>query len=118
MTDTEGAQRAERFRRDIAAAKISTPAPGRERGWAVVGVVAMLAGIGVAIGAYVLSHSTTDPLQQRDALVVALIGVTLSVSGGALFLRYSLAGFLRFWLARFVFEQQAIVDRVRATPPE
>jgi hypothetical protein len=29
-----------------------------------------------------------------------------------MFLRYSIAQFLRFWLARFVYEQQAQTDRV------
>jgi hypothetical protein len=36
----------------------------------------------------------------------------LAVVGGALFLRYSLAGFLRFWLARLTYEQKAQTDRV------
>jgi hypothetical protein len=30
----------------------------------------------------------------------------------AVFLRYSLAQFLRFWLARLIYEQQAQTDRV------
>ena len=44
----------------------------------------------------------------------ALIGVTLAVSGGALFVRYALASFMRFWLARLCWEQQAQTDRVVA----
>ena len=62
--------------------------------------------------AYGLSHSTENPLQQRDAIVVALLGVSLAVVGGAMYLRYSLAGFLRFWLARLTYEQKAQTDRV------
>jgi hypothetical protein len=44
-------------------------------------------------------------LQQRDAIVIALTGVALSIAGAALFLRYGLTQFLRFWLARMIFEQ-------------
>ena len=32
----------------------------------------------------------------------------------ALYLRYSLAGFLKFWLVRWVYEQQAQTDRLLA----
>jgi hypothetical protein len=38
--------------------------------------------------------------------------VACTVAGGALFLRYSLATFLRFWLARLIYEQQAQTDRI------
>lgn len=72
----------------------------------------MALGVVVAMAAYVLGHGTTNPLQQRDAVVVALIGLCLAVVGGALFLRYSMAQFLRFWLARLSWEQQAQTDRM------
>ena len=39
-------------------------------------------------------------------------GLTGAIIGGALFLRYSLAAFLRFWLARFIYEQQTQTDRI------
>ena len=45
-------------------------------------------------------------------LVVGLIAVSLSIAGAALFVRYSIAQFLRFWIARLTYEQQAQTDRV------
>ena len=39
-------------------------------------------------------------------MILALVGVTVSILGAALFLRYSLARFLRFWLLRLIYEQQ------------
>jgi TRAP-type C4-dicarboxylate transport system permease small subunit len=70
-------------------------------------------GIAVAIYGYALSHAATnDQRQQLDGITVGLIGIAVSVVGGAMFLRYSIAQFLRFWLARFVYEQQAQTDRV------
>jgi hypothetical protein len=59
-----------------------------------------------------MSHGTTNPLAQRDAITLALGGVAAAVVGAALFLRYSLAGFLRFWLARLIYEQKAQTDRL------
>ena len=41
-----------------------------------------------------------------------LVGLGLAVMGVGLFLRFSLARVLRFWLARMVAEQQLQTDRV------
>ena len=38
--------------------------------------------------------------------------MSVAVVGAAIFLRYSLAQFLRFWLARLIYEQQAATDRI------
>jgi len=112
MADQHG--RVEEFKEEIAEMGLRDPAAARDRtllrlGWALMG-----GGVGVGIFAYFLSHGTTNPLTQRDALVVALIGLTLAVIGAALFTRYSVAQFLRFWLARLSWEQQAQTDRVVA----
>ena len=100
--------RTDRFRKDLAEMKIREPRVGLDGILLKLGVAGLVAGIVVAIVAYFMSHGTDNPLQQRDAFTIGLIGVTISIVGAALFLRYSLAGFLRFWLARFLFEQQRI----------
>ena len=41
-----------------------------------------------------------------------LFGLALIIVGLGLFLRFSLARLLRFWLARLVVEQQAQTDRI------
>jgi hypothetical protein len=98
--------RAEDFRTGVAAMPIRGGTVARERALARLGGVLLVAGPLVAIIAYLISHGTTNPLQQRDAIVVALIGVTVSLAGLALFLRYSLGGILRLWLARAVAERE------------
>lgn len=72
----------------------------------------MVAGPVLAVLAYVMSHGTTDPLAQRDAITLALGGVAVSVVGAALFLRYSLTNFLRFWLARQSHDLDELGNRV------
>lgn len=104
--------RVEQFKQEIAAMKIRDPAVGRDRMWLRLGVGLMIAGLAVAIFAYPFSHSTDNALQQRDAITLGIAGLTAAIVGGALFLRYSLAGFLRFWLARLIYEQSAQTDRV------
>lgn len=104
--------RVEEFKAEIAALKVRDPATGRDRLWLRTGIGLMVIGLLIALAAYPFSHGTTNPLQQRDAISMALGGVAATVVGSAIFLRYSLAGFLRFWLARQSFEMGALTDRV------
>lgn len=108
----EHPQRVEEFKDEIAEMKLPDQASGRDRTLLRVGVALMVVGVVLAPVAYATSSGTTNALQQRDALVLALSGVILAVVGAALFLRYSMAQFLRFWLARLSWEQQAQTDRV------
>jgi uncharacterized membrane protein YidH (DUF202 family) len=114
----ESHERVEQFKQEIADMKVRDPATGRDRVWLRIGIALMVVGLVLAIAAYFMSRAASTnvgsagPAEQRDALIVALIGVTTAVVGAAVFLRYSLAAFLRFWLARFVYEQQAQTDRL------
>ena len=114
-TDTA---RADRFVRELAALKIPDPAAGRSRLWLRVGGLLMVLGLVVAVAAYFLSHTTSDPLVQGDAITLAIGAVAASVVGGALFLRHSLTGFLRFWLARQSFDLAQLADRLSEREPE
>lgn len=104
--------RAEAFKAEIAGLGIKDPATARDRRLVAVGVTMMVLGLVIAVLSYFGSNGTTNPLSQRDFLVLSVIGLTTSVVGAAVFLRYSLAGFLRFWLARLIYEQHAQTDRL------
>jgi hypothetical protein len=105
-------QRVEQFKQEIADMRLRDPATARDRMLLRGGVLLMVLGVGLAVAGYFGSHGTTNPLSQRDYIVVALIGVAVTVAGAAVFLRYSMAQFLRFWLARLSYEQQHQTDRV------
>jgi hypothetical protein len=109
---TGGTGRVEQFKAEIAEMKLRDASSGRDRQFLRLGVGLMAGGVVVAIVGYFMSHGTTNELTQRDAIIVALIGVAVTCAGGAVFLRYSLATFLRFWLARLIYEQQAQTDRI------
>ena len=98
-------QRADGFREGVAAMPVRGGTVARERTLAGVGLALLVAGPVLGILGYLLSHGTTNPLEQRDAIVLALLGVSVSIGGLALFLRYSLGGILRLWLARAVAER-------------
>lgn len=115
MTPTE--PRADRFVRELAELKIPDPAAGRAALWLRAGMALMVLGPALAAAAYFVSHGTRDPLVQRDALALGLAGVTAAVVGSALFLRYSLTGFLRFWMARQSYDLAQLTDRLSGKDP-
>lgn len=110
MTDDNA--RVEQFRADIAGMHLKDPIAGREANLLRLGVLLMVGGVALTVVAYSASHSTRLDLDQRDDLVGAVIGLSLTVTGAALFIRYSMAQFFRFWLARLIFEQRAATDRL------
>jgi len=108
----ESKDRVEEFKAEIASMKLRDPATSRDRIWLMVGIALMAVGIVLAAISYPMSHGTTNPLSQTDAVTLGLTGIAAAVVGGAIFLRYSLASFLRFWLARLIYEQKAQTDRI------
>jgi hypothetical protein len=104
--DAPQTSRAEAFREQIAEMKIPAPNAGRDRLLARLGILLAFLGIVLGIVGYFMSHQTDNSLTQNDALIIAVLGVTCAVTGGAVFLRYSLSQFLRLWLVRLIHEQR------------
>jgi hypothetical protein len=98
--------RSDSFKEEIRSLKIKDPNAGRDTLFLRIGLVAMVLGVVVSVVAYFVSHGTSNQLTQNDSLTIGMIGIAVTVAGAAVFLRYSLAGFFRFWLARFIYEQQ------------
>jgi len=109
--------RAEQFKAEIAEMRLKTGRARMENLLQVLGVVLMIAGVAIALGAYSASLNVTatpgtnvDVLDSNSYTPLAIAGLAISVTGGFLFLRYSLAKFLRFWLLRQSYEQRAAID--------
>jgi hypothetical protein len=109
MTSAES--RADRFARELADLKIADPAAGHPRLWQRAGAALMVVGIVLGVASYLISQRTGSALTASTAITIALGGVTLALVGGAIFLRYSLTGFLRFWMARQSFELNLLAER-------
>jgi hypothetical protein len=109
--------RAEQFKTEIAEMRLKTGRARIENLLQLLGVILMVAGIAIALGAYSASLNVTatpgtnvDVLDSNSYAPLAIAGLAISVTGGFLFLRYSLAKFLRFWLLRQSYEQRAAID--------
>ncbi len=116
-TTSSDETRADKFVRELSELKIADPAAGQATLWLRIGGLLMIAGLVMGISAYFIAHNTTSPLTQRDGIALGLGGVAVAVVGSALFLRYSLTGFLRFWMARQSFDLNVFADRILERDP-
>lgn len=112
MSSTMPPDRVEQFKSDVAAMKLKTGSTSRDRLFQTLGAVLLVAGIAVAVASYVASTHQEDARDQNELVTLALAAVCMTLTGVALFLRYSLARFLRFWLLRQMYEDQAHIDQI------
>jgi hypothetical protein len=103
--------RMERLKADAAQINVGRR-PARDTWWQAAGAVAMGVGVVVAFLAYQLSLNKSDPRDISSLGILAVSMLALAVVGAAVFLRYSLARFLRFWLLRQLVEDRAHIDRL------
>lgn len=101
------------FTEEIGDLKLRGARGDRERILLVVGVVALVAGVVLAVLGGFQASGTQDLGDQVAFLATGtFIGLALVIAGTALFVRYSVARFLRFWLVRLVHEHRSETDRV------
>lgn len=106
-TDAGPADRRERFEADLAEIQVRTGAAASEPKLVALGIALMVAGIVLAILAFVISGGQADTRDVLSTMILGLIGVSITVAGAVVFLRYSLGRFFRAWLLRLIYEQQS-----------
>lgn len=101
------------FSAEIADLKLSGAKGDRERWLLGLGTVLLIAGVALAVIGGMQASGASDPGDQWAFIATgSLIGLALVVAGAALFVRYSVAKFMRFWLVRLVHEHRSETDRV------
>ena len=105
--------RIQTFTEEIAAMKLRGARADRERWLLILGVVSLIGGVGLAVyGGFQASGTAVFADQIAYLATGTLIGLVLVVAGTALFVRYSIARFMRFWLVRLVHENRTETDRI------
>lgn len=106
--------RMDQFRSEIGGMKLRGGSGEGEHRLLVVGIVLTVVGIGLAVaGAIQVGNFGDSPADQRAAMAQgSLIGLALIIAGAALFVRYSLGRYMRFWLIRLTYESRANTDRI------
>lgn len=108
LTAGMSAARREQFEADIAKVRVRTGATSAEPRLIALGIVLMVAGVAVALVAFFASGGIADTRDVLSMLILSVGGLGIAVVGAAVFLRFSLGRFLRFWLLRLIYEQQAV----------
>jgi hypothetical protein len=106
------------FREQLKSMRVPGARPQSDRVLSVLAVVAMVVSLVLGIVAYSMSHGTTNPLEQNDATVLAILAVTIAVIGVGVFIKKGIERLLRFWIARITFEQNAQTERLLAQGEE
>ena len=99
--------RAAEFQAEITNLRAKTSRHSLEKLLLALGIALMTAGVVLGIIGYVASTNASDARDQNEYIILALLGISLTLVGTVLFLRYSIARFLRFWLLRQIYEKQS-----------
>lgn len=103
------------FTDEIGEMKLRGARGDRERILLVVGAVAIVAGVVLSVLGGFQASGTTELGDQVAFLATGtFIGLALVIAGTALFVRYSVGRFMRFWLIRLVHEHRSETDRLIA----
>lgn len=109
-------ERLNQFKADVESMKMKTGRASRESALQTLSAVLMVVGIAVAVVGYTSSLNTEvsvkGQLDSSSYLTLAVIGLAITVAGTGMFIRYSLAKFLRFWLLRQSYENQVNIERL------
>ena len=106
--------RVQQFRAEIDELKLKGGSAENERRLLALGVALMVVGLGLVVfGAIQVGRFGGSPADQRAYMAQgSYVGLALVIAGGVLFVRYSIARYLRFWLIRTTYEQRTNTDRV------
>lgn len=104
--------RLQEFQNDVDDLKLTGGSANPERRGMILGIVLFVAAVVIEIVAFSSSQSATDPRDQNDMIVLALLGVVLAFGGIGIFVRYSLTRWFRYWLVRLIYEDRAQTDRI------
>jgi hypothetical protein len=100
------------FQSEVDALKVGGGRANPERTWLKVGTIGLVVAIVIEVIAYFGSHGTTDPLAQRDYIIVALLGLTIAVAATGLFVTFTLTRYFRYWLIRLIYQDRESSDRL------
>jgi len=105
-------ERVEQFKEEIAGLGLRAPGDAAEQRWKVGGVALVVVGfLVILVGWWGASGSTQPSAQLPYLLSGGFLGLGLVALGAALLVRASLAGYLRFWFIRMVYEERIQTDR-------
>jgi hypothetical protein len=117
MSERDGRQneepdRLDEFQAELARLRARRSTSSTEQRLLVAGIVLMPLGLVLVMIGYLGASGTTELSSQVPYLISGgVFGLGCTIVGAALFLRYSLGRYLRFWLLRLIYEEHTTADR-------
>lgn len=109
----ENLPRVEEFQAEIDSMKVKASGSANESKLLLLGVLLGVAGLALAVYGGIMVQNDSNQYNQRAFMATgSFIGIAMIIAGAALFVRYSMARYLRFWLVRLVHESRANTDRI------
>jgi hypothetical protein len=108
----DASARLEEFQSEVERLHIRGSSPSTEKRLLLVGSLLMPVGIVLVLIGWWGASGTSDQADQVPFLISGgVLGLTVTFAGAALFLRYSLGRYLRYWLLRLIYEERISTDR-------
>ncbi len=106
-------ERVTQFNEEINSMKLKAAGAENENRLLILGVLLGVAGLALAIYGGIMVQNDANEYNQRAFMATgSFIGIAMVIAGAALFVRYSIARYMRFWLIRIVHESRANTDRI------
>jgi len=106
-------ERIAEFQAEIDNMKVKATGGKNESKLLALGVLLGVAGLALAVFGGIMVQNDANEYNQRAFMATgSYIGIALIIGGAALFVRYSMARYMRFWLIRMVHESRANADRI------
>src|SRR6478609_1235509 len=113
LTVTHEPSAADRLELGVEELHVPEPSADAEGLLLKIGLVLPIIGVILILVAYWNASGSKYVADQVPMLISGgILGIGLAIIGVGLFIRFSLARLLRFWLARTIVEQQTQTDRV------
>ena len=109
---TMSTPRAAEFDAELSRLRLKRKAAEPERRLILLGTIIAACGLTLLAVALFGTRGAATLQQQVDYLALGPLGLGLTLVGAAIWIRYSLTRYLRYWLIRTIFEDRDNTDRI------
>jgi len=114
--------RLEKFLAEVENIGVTGGGANPERTGALVGLALFAVGLAVALlaalsqrgdsGAGDATAVLAEVVSSNNGIIVVVLGLSLAIVGGLIWVRNSLTRYLRYWLVRLIYEDRSNTDRL------
>lgn len=114
--------RLEKFLAEVENIGVTGGGANPERTGTLVGLVLFAVGLAVALlaalsqrgdsGAGDATAVLSEVVSSNNGIIVVVLGLSLAIVGGLIWVRNSLTRYLRYWLVRLIYEDRSNTDRL------